>query len=222
MYTEFHLTMTLRKDTPDDVLLLIQHAIYDPDFMTVYIDARNNIETPHPLTLPPHPFFQTERWEGIFGHHYDIAPPYFIKTKGGYYKLSLGGNINYGHEEIREFIKWISPYVAGRKKRQYIGWYRNEEYWHRNYEHVERPVVDDYYTRLARRIRWILKGKYTVECRQIDDDPILTIFITKPGDDPVSLGVILQFWTEYSTEAILLELNQCIKTFDYLADARTP
>lgn len=138
LYTEFHCNVILRKDTPDDVLLLISHSIYDPDFMTIYIDARNNIETPHPLTLPDHPFFKTERWDRIFGCHYDLAAPYFIKTKAGYYRLSIGCSINYGFHEIQEFIKWITPYVAGRKKKQYIGWLKNEDQDYRVNEYVER------------------------------------------------------------------------------------
>lgn len=28
--------------------------------------------------------------------------------------------------EINKFIEWISPFVVGRKRNQYIGWYKGE------------------------------------------------------------------------------------------------
>jgi hypothetical protein len=138
-YTEFHAKMILRKDTPDDVVLILMHSIYDPNFYAAWIDHRNNIYGPHPVILPDHKFFTLERWENIFMHSaflYDA--PKCIRTKSGYYELEVHCDINYGHEEVQEFIDWIKPWVAGRKKTQYLGWWTNENIRYRINEYIER------------------------------------------------------------------------------------
>lgn len=127
-YTQFHANIPLRKDTPDDIVLLIHHAIYDPGF-GVYWNHILRTDSLHTITLPDHPFFKTERWEGIFMgpnfHHEHGAK--FILTKSGYYDLEIHCDINYGVEEVCQFIDWITPYVAGRKRKQYIGWWQQDD-----------------------------------------------------------------------------------------------
>lgn len=79
-YTQFHANIPLRKDTPDDIVMLIMHAIYDPDFYAPCLDHRNDIYGPHPLILPEHEFFKEERQEkkngglvtiGVASPHFD-------------------------------------------------------------------------------------------------------------------------------------------------------
>lgn len=114
-YTEFHCKTILRKDTPDDVVLLISHMIYDHVW-----GEDMGVGSWHRL-------FTLERWELIFMTSAFLdSRPRFIRKPNGYYELELHCDINYGNQEIKEFIKWISPYVAGRKKRQYIGQWRGE------------------------------------------------------------------------------------------------
>jgi hypothetical protein len=138
-YTQFHAKIPLKKDTPDEVVLLLMHAIYDPDFHTVYINAKNNIESAHPILLPDCKFFTLERWEGVFMHSaFHDEGPKFLRTNSGYYELELHCEINYGYEEVRCFIEWITPWVAGRKKKQYIGWWKNENMDFRCNEYIER------------------------------------------------------------------------------------
>lgn len=141
-YTQFHAEIPLRKDTPDDVVLLISHAVYDDDFCTFYTEYPK--ECQHPLILPDHPFFKTDRWGYIFSRYQfdlnDYGKAKFTRSKSGYYDLTIHCNINYGFHEIHEFIEWIKPYVAGRKKKQYIGWWLNEDsfYLNRINEYIER------------------------------------------------------------------------------------
>lgn len=126
-YTQFHCKVNLRKDIPDDVALLINHMIYD----NVWGEDLN-VQSWHTL-------FTLERWENLFMTSAFLdGRPRFIRKTNGYYELELHCDINYGHNEVQEFVKWISPYVAGRKKKQYIGWWKNEDVnWTCN-EYVER------------------------------------------------------------------------------------
>lgn len=111
---------------PDDIALLISHLIYDPDCWGECV------------TVPDHPLFKEERWENLFMHSAWHSPPRFIRVKSGYYVLELHCEINYGVGEVKEFCKWIAPYVAGRKKKQYIGWWKPEDFRDKINEYVER------------------------------------------------------------------------------------
>lgn len=139
-YTQFHANISLRKDTPDDVVLLIMHGIYDPEFWPACIDHMNDIYGAHPLILLEHPFFKTERWDLIFmrSSYGEPTEAKFIRTPSGYYELEINCDINYGHQEVQTFIDWIKPHVAGRKKRQYIGWWTNDNVTWRANEYIER------------------------------------------------------------------------------------
>ena len=116
-YYRVHISLILRKDTPQCIT----------DFLVRAIES-NLFVIPDNEPIFNHKFFTLDRWASIFHHHIDLDPPRFIKHTGGYYDLQLDANINYGSEEIHEFTKWITPYVAGRKKKQYIGWYKGESH----------------------------------------------------------------------------------------------
>lgn len=127
-YTQFHAKIPLRKDTPDDVVLLIMHAVYDPDFYSACIDPRNDLDGPHPLILPEHEFFQQERWGNIFmrSNYYHETGARFTRSRSGYYDLEINCDINYGHVEVQCFLDWIKPWIAGRRKKQFLGYWRND------------------------------------------------------------------------------------------------
>ena len=124
-YYRFNINTVLKKDTPQDIV----------DFLYNVINNTGII----PKIDTPHPFFGTERWIRVFAHHKDYPKPIFFKYDGGYYDLQLNGEINYGSEEIKLFVEWIKPYVAGRKKKQHIGSYKGESY--------ETPLVNLYVER---------------------------------------------------------------------------
>lgn len=125
-YTQFHCKVTLRKDIPDDVALLLSHMIYD------------NVWGEHLNVQSWHPLFTLDRWGNLFMTSSFYAAPRFIRKPNGYYELELHCDINYGYEEVKQFVHWISPYVAGRKKRQFIGWWKTEGMDWRVNEYVER------------------------------------------------------------------------------------
>ena len=68
-----------------------------------------------------HEFFKCERWRIM------LSREVFKSTKKGYYSLKIDTEINHGYHEIQEFINLIEPYIIGRKRRQYIGYYRPED-----------------------------------------------------------------------------------------------
>lgn len=127
-YTQFHASISMKKDAPVDVVMLIMHQIYTRDYSL--------LET---ITLPDHEFFKQERWDYIFmgpNFEHDHGAK-LIRTKSGYYELEIHCDVNYGYDEVTEFVKWIAPWVAGRKKKKYIGWWKNENMDHRFNEYID-------------------------------------------------------------------------------------
>jgi hypothetical protein len=130
IYTLRTKEITLREDIPGDVVRMLN------SFINGY--ASEGFESPHPL-------FQTERWHSLFcpnGFHEGY--PKFAK-RGKYYRLTIHCDINYGSEEIEQFALWITPFVAGHKPREYIGWYKHGDsaYGERNNVYIERTKVEN-------------------------------------------------------------------------------
>ena len=120
--------IVLRKDLPENIVSFIKKAM----------DV--NCVDDHDW-LPDHKLFSLNRWDRLFYPHQDFEKPYFNRLENGYYELFLNADINYGYEECWEFADWISPYVAGRKKKEYIGWYKGESWENpRTNLYVEREV----------------------------------------------------------------------------------
>jgi len=116
MYTELLLTVRLKKETPRQVINILEQMLY-------------NKKSLHGLSS--HLLFKTSRWEWMFsGSSYyfnsilkslieydDITHSYF---------LSVNFNIkNYGNE-IELFIDWIMPFVAAYPG-EFLGYSRYEE-----------------------------------------------------------------------------------------------
>lgn len=129
-YYRIHISVILRKDTPQNVIDIIKdhiglkHIPEGPALMT----AQELFESTPKPELIDHPFFQLPRWMSMFHPHHDLPLPHIYQHPGGYWDLQLDADINYGSEEARQFAEWIAPYVAGRKKKQYIGWYKGESH----------------------------------------------------------------------------------------------
>lgn len=87
---------------------------------------------------PEHPLFKTDRWSNLFCLHSHEKPYYFGKGKNGYYELYLYCEINYGWDEIRLFADWITPFVAGHKNKEYIGYLQGEDRDSRENIYIER------------------------------------------------------------------------------------
>lgn len=112
-YTELKIEkINLRKDTPENVVVFLNDIINNEIF------DRPNIN---------HPLFDCERWDHLFIKSAFLPHgPSLKKLDSGYFELGLWTDINHGIDEINQLIDWITPFVAGRKKHFYIGYYKGE------------------------------------------------------------------------------------------------
>lgn len=118
MYTEFVLGVDLVRETPKEVIDIL-------DFMIT-----NDLDDNEPI-LPDHPLFNTERWRYMlqsdsyyFGGFSNslIDAPRFIEDV---YKLSIRSNLKNYDSEIELFLNWLNPYI---ETRGFIGYMRYEEF----------------------------------------------------------------------------------------------
>ena len=119
-YTQFFFNATLDlRDHPEVLKLLVHIRKHEYDL----------------LIKPDHDLFSTERWDSLFhcknwDEHTMGMRLYHCVGKEGRYDLKINSEFRNYDSEIAKFVDWIHPYVAGRKKRQYVGWHL--------YEHAER------------------------------------------------------------------------------------
>lgn len=118
MYTEIVLGVALKRNTPKEVIDILNYMIDgEPD------ESR--------LILDDHPLFKTDRWHfmlccnsAYFGgysnsilkeprHSYDI------------YHLSIRSNLKNYDSEIELFLNWLNPYI---ETDGFIGYMRHEEF----------------------------------------------------------------------------------------------
>lgn len=130
IYTFKTKEITLRKGVPLAVIQFLDEAI------------NGKGKRWSDLTPPSHPFFETERWMSVFGqwHWIDTDPHTYFKKRGAHHRLYIHCDINYCDEEIAQFADWITPFVAGHKPKEYIGWYKHDgsDYGERNNVYIER------------------------------------------------------------------------------------
>jgi hypothetical protein len=73
-------------------------------------------------------FFQCDRWKDLFlstnGSDIQGGKMYM---ENGYWTVDLHTEFKDYDNEIDKFIDWINPYIVGRKKKQYIGKWKDED-----------------------------------------------------------------------------------------------
>ena len=117
--------LKLRKDTPQEV-----------------IDFINNCVNAHIFDVTiNHKLFTLERWNNMFVSNYWLKEKTYFKNENGKWKFRTSCEINYGRDEILEFAKWISPYVAGHKPKEFIGELKGENREDRQNVYIERAVA---------------------------------------------------------------------------------
>ncbi len=142
-YTELYCNIKLRRDTPKVVIDLLERVVCKGDLGTdKCLFDTSDVFKPE----IDHKFFKCDRWYML------LLSNNFDETKGssfffsnphrgnGYRVLSLNTEFKNYENEIECFIDWITPYVAGHKKKQYLGWWKSESmnnriniYIHRNH-----------------------------------------------------------------------------------------
>ena len=111
-YAEFYFKAKLRKDTHGKVLYTLQQLMA------------------FELLKLNHEFFECERVEQLFHstNGNDYCSGMSLTKQGDYPLLEIHTEFKNYDSEIEKFIDWISPYVVGRKKKQYVGYY-NYNIW---------------------------------------------------------------------------------------------
>jgi len=117
MYTAFHFASELKKDTPKEVIEIL-------DYMASNTDKE-------PEKLPEHNFFKCSRWKWLFtmdSCYFDADTHstfrYDIVLNGHY--LTITSNLKNYDNEIKLFVDWISPYLA-KNNGDFLGYSRYEE-----------------------------------------------------------------------------------------------
>lgn len=118
-----------------------------PDIARMLIEVRNRKDDSY--EYPDHPFFKSERWLMLFhcGNWDDNVMGmriYLVPGRQEIYELRIESEFKCYDNEIEKFVDWIYPYVAGRKKKQYVGWFFPEFWDHRNNIYILRNQEEKY------------------------------------------------------------------------------
>jgi hypothetical protein len=116
MYTELHLNVELKRDTPDEVIGVLR----------AMVDGRAMVDD---ITGPDHPLFSTQRWRSMLRIDSAFFPADTRSTLrydnfSKSFFLCIRCNLKNYDGEIEHFIDWISPYV---EDEGFAGYSRYEE-----------------------------------------------------------------------------------------------
>jgi len=125
-YTEFIFKATLKKDTPENIISLLNRVINERDLGhdKVLFDTED-------VFKPDlnHEFFKCERWYMLFlctNWDETMQGSLFYKEKD-YWILDIHTEFKNYNGEIDHFIDWITPFIVGRKKKQFVGSWQGEQ-----------------------------------------------------------------------------------------------
>jgi hypothetical protein len=110
MYTEFVFGGALHDDVPDHVVAILRYLV-EP------IGSKQAETYFRQLKIPDHPFFQTDRWQGIaissscyFGYNQPHSALVYDEINRHWVVAIRSSIKNYSHE-IEKFVDWIRPYI---------------------------------------------------------------------------------------------------------------
>ncbi len=114
--------LKLRSDIPKDLIYFLHDCINRDKFEIKF----------------EHGLFLLERWQNLFMASGHLKEKTYFR---GNDKLRIACVINYGRQEILEFARWITPYVAGHKPKEYIGELIGEERTDRDNVYLNRSIL---------------------------------------------------------------------------------
>jgi hypothetical protein len=126
-YTELVFKAKLKKDTPENILQLLNRVIVEKDFGIGDKVLFHSEDVFKPQLS--HSFFKCDRWYMLFvSTNWDetLQGGLFYK-KGEYWNIDLHTEFKNYDNEISHFIDWITPFVVGRQKKQYLGFWKSED-----------------------------------------------------------------------------------------------
>ena len=124
-YTELKFKAKLKQDTPDNVVSILKRVINERDL------GHDKVFFKSEDVFKPeidHPFFKCERWYMLFlsTNSDDQKQGGKFYEENGRWVLDLHTEFKNYDSEIDHFFEWIKPFIVGRKKKQYVGYYRGE------------------------------------------------------------------------------------------------
>ena len=136
-YTKLNFKCKLKQDVPKEVTDILERVINQGDLGHDKV-MFNNEDVFHPDI--EHSFFKCSRWYMLFlskNFDYELEGSKFYKDKGNWI-LSIETEFKNYDNEIENFLDWITPFIVGRKKSQYVGYWKHEEMEQRFNLYVER------------------------------------------------------------------------------------
>jgi hypothetical protein len=119
-YVRFSLDITLKADTPKEVIDILNHAL------------PRRFTKPKKVELPDHKFFKSPDWRFTLGCNNDLETPRLRKLRGKNkgYSLNISSEFkeNWGSEY--KFMSWIDLYLDHLPE-EVLGW-REDDYNERN------------------------------------------------------------------------------------------
>lgn len=117
MYTELHFNSELNKDTPPEVIEVLQYMMGQ---MAV-----------QPAPLPAADLFTTERWTFMLrcdSYYFDADTHSTLRFDdiSKQFYLCVRCNVKNYDDEIKHFIAWVMPYLD-KQPGDFLGFYRYEE-----------------------------------------------------------------------------------------------
>lgn len=126
-YTRMQLQLKLKQDVPESVLGILKRVLIERD-----LGVESILFTHDQVFVPEldHDFFKIDSWYMLFlstNWDDDLKGGNMYQEKG-LWVIDLDVDFKDYGKKIDSFIDWITPYVLGRSKKQYVGWYRVEYY----------------------------------------------------------------------------------------------
>lgn len=124
-YTELKFRAKLKEQTPKEVVDLLNRVINEKD-----LGHDKQMFNTSDVFVPEldHEFFKCERWYMLFlstNWDYTMQGGKFYEEKDRWV-IDLHTEFKNYNDEINQFVDWISPFIAGRKKKEYLGYWQNE------------------------------------------------------------------------------------------------
>jgi hypothetical protein len=137
--TEFYCKFNLRNDTPQNIVSFFKEILIE---RKIYTDNNKCFFTSDDVIKPKieHPFFYCKHWYKLMlftDFNEELKSGNFYQ-KNENWIVEIETDFKNYHDEIENFINFVKPYVYGRKKKQYIGWWRGESDSQRTNIYIER------------------------------------------------------------------------------------
>ena len=121
MYTEFHLNVELKKDTPKEVIDVLSYMA-----STIYPKEVEPPTPKHVLFTEDESRWRYMMWCDSYYFPMNVQSEFSFDDITNTYFLSVRCNLKNYTQEIQKFVDWLTPYIDEREG-VFIGFMRYEE-----------------------------------------------------------------------------------------------